>query len=144
MEQVRSCGFLIVRGTPVESFLLMRHTTRWDLPKGHVDPGETDIQCAYRELWEETGIGHDAVEMDPVFQFQTEYPVRRKKQGDIVNKTLIVFLGRLCQEVAITPTEHPGFEWVPWQPPHQIQTATIDPLLAELDRFLATNGGERS
>ena len=142
MKQVRSCGFLIVCGTPVESFLLMRHATRWDLPKGHVDPGETDIQCAYRELWEETGIGRDAVEVDPVFQFQTEYLVQRGEQRDVVNKTLIVFLGRLCREVAITPTEHSGFEWVPWQPPHQIQTATIDPLLAELDRFLTENGGE--
>ena len=29
---------------------------RWDLPKGHVDPGESDAECAVREVEEETGV----------------------------------------------------------------------------------------
>lgn len=29
---------------------------RWDLPKGHVDPGENDGECAVREVAEETGV----------------------------------------------------------------------------------------
>ena len=29
---------------------------RWDLPKGHVDEGETDAECAVREVGEETGV----------------------------------------------------------------------------------------
>ncbi len=52
----KSCGFLIYRNNPARSFLLMRHTDRWDLPKGHVDPNETNLECALRELKEETGI----------------------------------------------------------------------------------------
>ena len=56
MKQPRSCGFLIVAGDPVQSFLLMKHADRWDLPKGHVDPGETDMEAALRELEEETGM----------------------------------------------------------------------------------------
>ena len=31
-------------------------TPEWGFPKGRRDPYETDIQCGYRELWEETGI----------------------------------------------------------------------------------------
>lgn len=31
-------------------------TPEWGFPKGRRDPGESDIQCAYRELREETGI----------------------------------------------------------------------------------------
>ncbi|MFN9976001.1 MAG: NUDIX domain-containing protein, partial [Phycisphaerae bacterium] len=50
MKQPLSCGFLIVKGDPIDSFLLMRHPKRWDLPKGHVDPGETEMECALREL----------------------------------------------------------------------------------------------
>ncbi len=52
----KSCGFLIYRNDPARSFLLMRHTDRWDLPKGHVDSDETNLECAYRELEEETSI----------------------------------------------------------------------------------------
>jgi 8-oxo-dGTP pyrophosphatase MutT (NUDIX family) len=56
VRQPLSCGFLILRGQPVDSFLLMKHPRRWDLPKGHLDEGETELQCALRELQEETGI----------------------------------------------------------------------------------------
>ena len=50
MRQPLSCGFLILRGQPIDSFLLMKHPRRWDLPKGHLDEGETELQCALREL----------------------------------------------------------------------------------------------
>ena len=56
MSDVKSCGFLLVRGEPIREFLLMRHADRWDLPKGHVDAGETEMECALRELAEETGV----------------------------------------------------------------------------------------
>ena len=61
MRKLYSYGVLIVRGEPIDSFLLMRHATRWDLPKGHIDEGETEIQCALRELVEETGITADDI-----------------------------------------------------------------------------------
>ena len=79
MRHVKSCGFLIVRGSPVKDFLLMRHPHRWDLPKGHVDPGEDELQCAVRELEEETGIDVDAIEIDAEFRFTAQYPVLGKK-----------------------------------------------------------------
>jgi 8-oxo-dGTP diphosphatase len=28
----------------------------WSLPKGKADPGESDADCARREVWEETGL----------------------------------------------------------------------------------------
>lgn len=36
--------------------LMIRCRNRWDLPKGHVEPGETPDQAALREVEEETGI----------------------------------------------------------------------------------------
>ncbi|MBB72983.1 MAG: DNA mismatch repair protein MutT [Planctomycetaceae bacterium] len=138
MSQIRSCGFLIVRGKPVSNFLLMRHTDRWDLPKGHVDSGESDLQCALRELEEETAITIDDIEIDDRFRFTTQYPVVKKKNGKVRQKTLVIFLAYLVRDVHIKVTEHPNYQWFDWLPPQQIQIETIDPLLAELQVHLAS------
>jgi len=137
-EQPRSCGVLVVRGDPIEEFLLMQHSNRLDLPKGHVDPGESDVECALRELEEETGITADDIDLDPDFQFENRYMVRYKRFGDQdVEKTLVIFLGRLQREVEMKVSEHESHKWMKWNPPHKIQRETIDPLLAQLEEYLA-------
>jgi 8-oxo-dGTP pyrophosphatase MutT (NUDIX family) len=133
---VKSCGFLIVRGDPLREFLLMRHADRWDLPKGHLDPGESELDCALRELREETGIAPEDIEIVKDFRFTLEYPVQTPRDG-LADKTLVVFLARLKRDVAIQPTEHRDYRWFAWSPPHQIQTRTIDPLLAAVQHYLA-------
>ena len=133
-----SCGVLILRGNPIQEFLLMEHADRLDLPKGHVDVGETEMQCALRELWEETGIAAEDIEIDPDFRFEHQYSVWPKKlKGEECEKTLLIFLGRLLRDVEIAVTEHKGFAWVPWNPPHAIQEQSIDPLLSQLHAHLS-------
>lgn len=39
-----------------DALLFIFRNNFWDLPKGHVDPGETHLQTAIREVEEETGI----------------------------------------------------------------------------------------
>lgn len=134
-EPLKSCGVLVVKGTPIREFLLMRHADRWDLPKGHVDPGESEIECALRELEEETGIPSDAIELDPDFRFTHDYRVI-DRTGAPRDKTLVVFLGTLIRDVEILLSEHPGYEWFLW-PPASIQTQTIDPLLEAVRQFLS-------
>lgn len=46
LRQVKSCGFFVMK--PNQSFLLMKHPKRYDLPKGHMEPGETEQQTALR------------------------------------------------------------------------------------------------
>jgi 8-oxo-dGTP pyrophosphatase MutT (NUDIX family) len=135
--EVKSCGVLVFRERPTESFLLMRHATRLDLPKGHVDAGETEVECALRELWEETGIGAGDIALDPDFRFTLQYTVlgRRYSLPELVQKTLVIFLGVLQREVPIQCTEHLGYEWIRWNPPHRIQAQTIDPLLAAVEEY---------
>lgn len=128
----------MVQGDPIDRFLLMVHKDRLDLPKGHVDPGETNRECALRELYEETAITEDDIELDPDFRFKLRYNVRPKRFGyEECRKKLIVYLARLVNDVAIVPTEHEDFRWIEWAPPHAIQKQTIDPLLSALEDHFA-------
>ncbi|WP_145267725.1 bis(5'-nucleosyl)-tetraphosphatase [Tautonia plasticadhaerens] len=130
MRRIRACGVLLMTRSERRSFLLMRHADRWDLPKGRVDPGESDLECALRELEEETGIGRDSIDLDTSFRFEQVYYPIRKKTGERDHKTLVIYLATVPDRVAIEVTEHLGHEWIEWRPPHDIQPNTINPLLA--------------
>ena len=134
---LKARGVLVLRREPETSFLLMRKPGRWDVPKGHLDAGETDVQCALRELAEETGISADDLELDERFCFRTQYLVRNRRIPDRdALKELLLYLGWLKHDVPIRLTEHVAYEWRRWDPPHRIQEETIDPLLAEVAEHL--------
>jgi 8-oxo-dGTP pyrophosphatase MutT (NUDIX family) len=144
MPELKACGVLIIRGNPIREFLLMKHAERWDLPKGHLDPGESETECARRELAEETGIAAEDVELIPGFRFSLRYQVRSSRTGGAWWwKELVVFLGRLRRERAIVVTEHLDYKWFPWNPPHAIQEQTIDPLLRAVESYFAARPPHR-
>jgi 8-oxo-dGTP pyrophosphatase MutT (NUDIX family) len=138
---VRAAGILLMTRGSCPKFLLMRHTDRWDLPKGHCEDDESFADAALRETWEETGIKPAMIELDPSFQFDVTYGVRYKRWGDeVFTKTVRYFLGRLNKTPKLALTEHESAEWFLWDPPHQIQTQTIDPLLAAVAEHLQSSG----
>ena len=138
MKKVQSCGILLFRRKPTFSFLLMKHSTRYDLPKGHREAGESEIECALREFTEETGIGQSNIELDADFRYDiTYYPKYKRFGGETVEKTVTYFLGWLKKESDIKTTEHKSFQWVHWNPPHSIQKETVDTLLAKAEEFFS-------
>ncbi len=137
MSDIQSCGFFVYRDEPRLSFLLMQHPTRWDLPKGHVDIGETELQCALRELREETGILESQIEVDLHFRYDHDYTVSLAKyRFQPKLKTLTIFLAKLREPfLDINVTEHAGFQWFDWQPPHDIQARTINSVLGAVKEY---------
>ncbi len=138
MKELKSCGILLFDSARYERFLLLRHASRYDLPKGHKDRGEDDLACALRETWEETGIESDQISLDDNFRCEIVYFPRYKRFCyEPVKKTLVMFLGHLIQDVDIDLTEHFSFEWVTWAPPHRIQEQSIDQVLAEVEQYFS-------
>lgn len=135
MRRIRACGLLLFRAGPQLQFLLMKHVDRWDLPKGHVEAGESDLECALRETQEETGIDASRLTVHPEFRFETSYEVPNwRATRESAWKTVVIFLAVDRHDGEIQPSEHLGHAWFPWSPPHAIQSRTIDPLLRNVER----------
>jgi bis(5'-nucleosidyl)-tetraphosphatase len=138
--EVFSSGVLLFRKQKQLQFLLMKHPTRWDLPKGHLDPGETNLQAAQRELTEETGLNESDVWIDPQFVFEHHYWVSYKRNGNKKQlKQLTIYLGVLLKDCSIQTSEHEDYAWFDWCPPHQIQAETIDLLLKSASEYFEKN-----
>ncbi|MAI30599.1 MAG: NUDIX domain-containing protein [Rubripirellula sp.] len=137
-KRVTAAGILLMTGPPDSvEFLLMRHPTRWDLPKGHCDKGESFLETALRETEEETGISANAIRIDPKFRFDLFYQVQYSEMGSQwYEKQVRYFLGFLDQKPELILTEHSSACWHRWQPPHQIQAQTIDSLLESVAHHL--------
>jgi bis(5'-nucleosidyl)-tetraphosphatase len=137
---IHSAGILLFTEDK-RHFLLMKHVGRWDLPKGHLEMKETKLEGAVREFEEETGISREKIRIDDNFIFRTQYMAKKLSYGDIkLLKELTIYIAYIPARVKVFPTEHPGYEWMEWNPPHKIQQQTIDPLLEEVWEYFKKNG----
>ena len=137
-QTVLAAGILLMTDCDNQTeFLLMRHRNRWDLPKGHCEKGETFQDTALRETEEETGILPSKIELDKTFRFDLQYSVTYRIHGDeVIQKQVRYFLGRIESKPDLVLTEHESANWFRWDPPHTIQTQTIDPLLEAVAQHL--------
>lgn len=64
-----SCGTLLIN--PHGQILLchVTGTRNWDIPKGIQDPGESTLEAAMRELFEEAGLAFDATAFEDLGVF---------------------------------------------------------------------------
>jgi 8-oxo-dGTP pyrophosphatase MutT (NUDIX family) len=113
LPKVLSCGVLLHQRRPVDAVLaLLRHDGSTDLPKGHVKPGESDLEAALREFEEETGIERARIVVDVDRSFESTYRTRAKKTGRLVNKTVRIFKAEIDGPVVVDVEAHCGYAWL--------------------------------
>ncbi len=104
----KCCGFIVYRlDDDGQKYLLLyqKESKTWSFPKGHMEPCETEMQTALRELYEETGIVADPV---PGFRKELTYPT-----GENRFKNVVLFLTELGgDEVAVNEDEIGEYAWL--------------------------------
>lgn len=104
----KSAGFVIFRRSGEVRFLFLTNKGRYDLPKGLKQKGEDDLECALRELKEETGISD--VVIIPNFQRATHYYYRW--ENTLISKDVVYFLGETNSDEVRISSEHDGYSWL--------------------------------
>ena len=105
-----SAGGLVVRGGEV--LLIAPRAGRWQLPKGHVEPGEAPPEAALREVREETGVlGRVVAPLPSIdYTYDVETRVRIHKRVDYYLMAYLDGSERDCD-----PREVEAACWYPWQ-----------------------------
>ncbi len=110
-EHQVSAGGLVVQDGHI-LLISTREGRRWQLPKGHVEPGESTAQAACREVQEETGITGLIVAPLPEIEYWFVERDRRR-----IHKRVHYFLLSYVRGSTedYDPNEVSGAEWVPWE-----------------------------
>tara|TARA_Y100001970_G_C13771192_1_gene620579 strand:+ start:138 stop:575 length:438 start_codon:yes stop_codon:yes gene_type:complete len=137
--QHHSCGIIVYRYESKLNqnlFLLLKYPQgHIDLAKGHIEPGEQLVDCAKRELLEETGIAD--IKLVDGFTDVISYTYSENDQTHY--KKVDFFLGETqVQEIKISH-EHTDFMWLPFE--QALENLTFDnarTLLTSAKSFLDT------
>jgi putative (di)nucleoside polyphosphate hydrolase len=112
----------------------------WQMPQGGIDPGETAHDAAVRELWEETGVAAELVELIAEAPEELQYDLpddligkvwKGKWRGQRQRWFLLRFLGE-DGDIDIA-TAHPEFRAWRWAEP-----ADLPELIVPFKRALYT------
>jgi 8-oxo-dGTP pyrophosphatase MutT (NUDIX family) len=136
--QHRSAGGLVVRGSQI-LLISTQSGRRWQLPKGHIEEGETSEQTAVREVREETGVTSRVVAPLPGVEYWfVERGARR------VHKQVDYFLMDYVSGDTTDFDVHEvsGAEWFSWEEGLAKLSFENERKVVEQARRMATEGGE--
>ena len=105
MVDIRAAGAVMYRlEKDVPKYLILRsaHHGEWGPPKGRADAGESDVQTAMREIYEETGF--TKTQFTRGFRETLSYVINKK--GRRLTKDVIYFLSEIPAEPLEISSEH--------------------------------------
>ncbi len=109
MLEATSAGAILYRDTRDEReyLLLKSRPGDWEFPKGGVEGDEELQQTAIREVQEEAGIA-DFRLLDG---FREDYDYVFQANGDIIHKTVHLFIAKSYETSAELSKEHSDHQW---------------------------------
>ncbi|XP_019821998.2 bis(5'-nucleosyl)-tetraphosphatase [asymmetrical] isoform X1 [Bos indicus] len=142
---LRACGLIIFRrrlipkvdNTAIE-FLLLQASDgihHWTPPKGHVEPGESDLETALRETQEEAGIEAGQLTIIEGFRRELSYVARAKP------KIVVYWLAEVkdCDVEVCLSREHQAYRWLELEDACQLaQFEEMKAALQEGHQFLCS------
>ncbi len=106
-KQVTAAGGIVCNAEGRK--LMIYRNGRWDLPKGHLEQGETIQECAMREVEEETGVGGLTI-LRPLCITRHIYIM----QGEWEIKSTHWYLMSSTHTADLTPQTEEGIDQVKW------------------------------
>ena len=111
MKKTYSAGGVVLNAKK-EVLVVNQSHTSWSLPKGHLDPGETALEAARREIREESGIS----ELKLIRELGTyqRYKIKLGGGDDKSELKVIAFFLFETAQTALEPTDphNPEARWV--------------------------------
>jgi 8-oxo-dGTP pyrophosphatase MutT (NUDIX family) len=113
----KSCGIIVL----FENKIMLCHPTnsKWEgtygIPKGGIDTGESELDCAVREFFEETGIKIKKERLEPGIIL----PYKDKKTGTLYKEVhlfthRIEYLAEIGLDIEIVPQSQLQIEEIDW------------------------------
>lgn len=112
---IEAAGGVVVNGRG--EWLMIRRNNRWDLPKGHVEAGESFDRCAEREIEEETGV--KAAVLRPLCDTWHAYFFPKTQRWEL--KRTHWYLLRSTERGELKPQTEEGIVEVVWCTPNDVE-----------------------
>ncbi len=112
---IEAAGGVVVNGRG--EWLMIHRNNRWDLPKGHVEAGESFDRCAEREIEEETGV--KAAVLRPLCDTWHAYFFPKTQRWEL--KRTHWYLLRSTERGELKPQTEEGIVEVAWCTPNDVE-----------------------
>ena len=98
MREEKSCGAVVYtrNGGEISFVIIESKEGYYGFPKGHVEEGESELETAWREVFEETSL---RVEIRDDFRIEDSYTFMRK--GELILKRVVYFLAEFSNQAPV-------------------------------------------